>query len=84
MKYDLLIESLRNKEVTEEERDIIEAIADAREELNQARMFFNNEDEGGLIEYAIYRECAAKAKYNYYITKLKKIESETKNTNEAV
>ncbi|WBW97554.1 DUF2508 domain-containing protein [Oceanirhabdus sp. W0125-5] len=82
--YELLLAMLKEREMSNEERNIVLALIDALEEMQEAEMYFNYQNEEGLVEYAIYKECAAKAKYKHYINKLKKIEQKKENTTEVV
>lgn len=52
--------------------EIIEAITQARYELESARSIFNNVQDFNLIEAAIFLEAAAKKRYDYYIVIAKK------------
>lgn len=61
MKYDL------------EQKDIIAAIEEARKELQACRDYFELVNEPDLIDYAIYKEAAAKSKYIYLLAQAKKL-----------
>lgn len=50
-----------------EDEEIIEAITQARYELELARNIFNNVQDFNLIDAAIFLEAAAKKRYDYYI-----------------
>lgn len=56
---------------TKEQRQIIESLKNAMEELEDARGFFQMADNPNLIDYAIYREAAAQAKYIYLLNEAK-------------
>lgn len=64
---DNMVKSLNSKENLE----LIEAINDARIKIDDARQFFDNVCEPKLIDYAIYTEDAAKARYGYLINQAK-------------
>lgn len=64
---DTMIKSIDLKE----NMDLIEAIEDARNKIEEASQFFNNVSEPKLIDYAIYTENAAKARYGYLINEAK-------------
>lgn len=59
---------------TKEQRDIIEAIADARQELQIAIAYFDMVNESKLIDYAIYMENAATARYTYLLSEARRLE----------
>lgn len=61
----------RNKYTTEQ-KYLLQAIEKAREEIKIAREYFNEVKDPRLIDYAIYREEAAKAKYVYLLNEAKK------------
>lgn len=82
--YELVLAMLKEKEMSNEEKEIVLALIEAQEEMKEAEMYFNYQNEDGLVEYAIFKECAAKAKYKHYINKLKKFEQENKNRTEVV
>ena len=82
--YELLFAMLKEREISKEERDIVLALIEAQEEMKEAEMYFNYQNEDGLVEYAIYKECAAKAKFKHYRNKLKKIEQGNENRTEVV
>ncbi len=82
--YELLLAMLNEREMSKEQRDIVVALIEAQEEMKEAEMYFNYQNEDGLVEYAIYKECAAKAKFKHYINKLKQIEQKNENRTEVV
>ena len=47
--------------------DIIKAIAEAMEEWENARAYFQMASEPKLVDYAIYLEAAARSRYSYLI-----------------
>jgi hypothetical protein len=47
--------------------DIIKAIAEAMEEWESARAYFQIASEPKLVDYAIYLEAAARSRYSYLI-----------------
>ena len=62
---------LKNKAYTKETEEIIQAINEARDELESARCCFQYVKDPRLIDYAIYKEAAARSKFIYYILKAK-------------
>ncbi|MDF2883517.1 MAG: hypothetical protein K0R54_4074 [Clostridiaceae bacterium] len=58
-----------NKSNTNENYSLINDIEEARKNLECARMYFDLVKEPRLVDYAIYTEEAAKAKYVYLILK---------------
>lgn len=57
---------------TLEQKNIIAAIEEARIELNNARQYFDTVNEPNLIDYAIYMEQAAKAKYAFLLAEARR------------
>ncbi|MDD3224314.1 MAG: YaaL family protein [Clostridium sp.] len=55
-----------------DKNEIIKAIEEARKELQQCQDYFQIVDEPVLVDYAIYKEAAAKMKYVYLIGQAKK------------
>ncbi|WP_125154811.1 YaaL family protein [Clostridium rectalis] len=51
----------------EEEKKIIMSIVEAREEMVRARKYFEIVNDPMLVDYAIYTEQAARAKYMYLL-----------------
>ena len=82
--YELLLAMLQEREMSKEERDVVLALIEAQQEMKEAEMYFNYQNEDGLVEYAIYKECAAKAKFRHYVNKLKKIEQKNENRIEVI
>lgn len=58
-----------NKSGTNDNYSLINEIEEARKNLVCARMYFDLVKEPRLVDYAIYTEEAAKAKYVYLILK---------------
>lgn len=56
---------------TNEQRDIICSLEEAREEWHSASRFFQYVSEPDLVDYAIHKEDAAKSKFMYYLSKAK-------------
>lgn len=57
---------------TNEQKNIIGAIEEAKEEMKRAREYFELVNESKLIDYAIYMEEAAKAKYIFLLSEAKR------------
>jgi hypothetical protein len=69
-----IVEQISSKiKYTEEQRELINSIEDAMEELNRARQYFEMVNEPQLIDYAIHLEDAAKARFTYLLNKAKEI-----------
>ncbi len=69
-----IVEQISSKiKYTEEQRELINSIEDAMEELNRARQYFEMVNEPQLIDYAIHLEDAAKARFIYLLNKAKEI-----------
>ncbi|MBC2582852.1 YaaL family protein [Clostridium sp. DJ247] len=62
----------KGSKYTAEQKRLLNAVEKAREELNIAREYFNTVDDPRLVDYAIYTEEAAKAKYMYLLNEAKK------------
>ncbi|WP_102399576.1 DUF2508 family protein [Haloimpatiens massiliensis] len=56
---------------TKEQREILKGLESAMQELKDAREFFQIAHNPDLIDYAIYREAAAQAKYIYLLNEAK-------------
>lgn len=52
---------------------LIEEIEEARKELQQCMEYFELVDQPILIDYAIYREAAAKARYVFLLAEARKL-----------
>ncbi|AWI07520.1 YaaL family protein [Clostridium drakei] len=57
---------------TEEQKRLLYAIDKAREDLKNAVEYFELVNDPRLVDYAIYMEEAAKAKYAYLLNEAKK------------
>lgn len=53
--------------------ELIEAIEEARKELQQCSEYFELVEEPILIDYAIYKEAAAKARYVFLLAEARKM-----------
>lgn len=60
-----------NKDLTSEA--LIELIEQARKELQQCSEYFELVEEPILIDYAIYKEAAAKARYVFLLAEARKL-----------
>lgn len=58
---------LSQKEYTEEQKQIIKGIEEAKCEWEIAKEYFQLVSDPRLVDYAIYREDEAKAKYIYFL-----------------
>lgn len=63
---------IKKSKYTEEQRQLLKSVDKAREDLNVARQYFNTVNDPRLVDYAIYMEEAAKAKYMYLLNEAKK------------
>jgi hypothetical protein len=63
---------IRKAKYTAEQRKLLNTIEKAREDLKVAREYFNAVNDPRLIDYAIYREEAAKARYMFLLNEAKK------------
>lgn len=66
-----IIRILTSKISTDNNRSLINDIEEARKNLECARMYFDLVKDPKLVDYAIYTEEAAKAKYVYLLLKAK-------------
>lgn len=67
-----IIEYLSKKlKYSEEQKELIKAIEEAREELTTARQYFESVSDPQLVDYAIYKEQAAKARFTYLLKQAK-------------
>ncbi|NMM64120.1 YaaL family protein [Clostridium sp. P21] len=55
-----------------EQKRLLNEIDKAREDLKNARLYFEMVNDPVLVDYAIYMEEAAKAKYTYLLNEAKK------------
>lgn len=69
------------KEEQKEKNQLMAAVEQARQELNTAREYFNSVSDDALVNYAIYLEEAAKAKYTYLLQEFKKVDSKYNDLN---
>ncbi len=60
-----------NAKFTEEQKELVKAIEAAREELYRARQYFEMVSDPQLVDYAIYMEQAAKARFTYLLNQAK-------------
>ncbi|SHI12223.1 Protein of unknown function [Clostridium collagenovorans DSM 3089] len=58
---------------TNEQKEIMYAIEDAKEEWDSANSMFQLVKDPQLIDYAIHKENAAKSKYLFYLAKAKEL-----------
>jgi hypothetical protein len=63
------------------EEEIITAIEDAVSQIEFARNFFENACEPKLVDYAIYLEEAAKARYEFLLSEAKRRKIRVKQHN---
>ncbi|MCT8978736.1 YaaL family protein [Clostridium sp. CX1] len=63
----------KNSKYTVEQKKLLNAIDKAREDLKMAREYFNGVNDPRLVDYAIYMEEAAKAKYMYLLNEARKV-----------
>lgn len=61
----------QSSKYTNEQKEIIRSIMEAKEEWDIASRYFQAVNEPALIDYAIHREDAAKSKYMHYLTRAK-------------
>jgi Protein of unknown function (DUF2508). len=64
---------LGNKKYTKEQMHVIEALEESRKQIHSARELFDNVNDPKLIDYAIYLEDAAKARYIYLLSEAKRL-----------
>lgn len=57
---------------TKEQKKLLAAINIARQDIKNARQYFEMVNDPRLVDYAIYMEEAAKAKYIYLLNEAKK------------
>lgn len=62
----------KKSKYTAEQKRLLNAVDKAREDLNIARSYFNSVNDPRLVDYAIYMEEAAKARYMYLLNEAKK------------
>lgn len=61
----------KNIKYTEEEKELIKAIEEARAELYRTRQYFEMVNDPQLVDYAIYMEQAAKSRFVYLLKQAK-------------
>ncbi|MBU5486511.1 YaaL family protein [Clostridium sp. MSJ-11] len=61
----------KDRRYTKEEKKLICSIIDAMNDIKVAREYFQMVKDPGLIDYAIYMEEAAKARYTYLLNEAK-------------
>ena len=67
-----IVEYLSSKvKYTEEQKELIKSIEEAREELYRARQCFEMVTDPELVDYAIYMEQAAKSRFTYLLNQAK-------------
>lgn len=72
MEKNTIVNYLTKKtQYTVEQKKLLNAIDKAREDLKIAREYFNVVNDPRLVDYAIYTEEAAKAKYAYLLNEAK-------------
>jgi len=64
---------IKKSKYTEEQKRLLNAVDKAREDLNIARQYFNTVNDPRLVDYAIYMEEAAKAKFMYLLNEAKRV-----------
>lgn len=68
-----IIKNLKKVKYTDEQLELIDAIEEARVSLETARRYFDEVMEPKLVDFAIFNEQAAKARYGYLIDEARKI-----------
>lgn len=63
---------IKKSKYTEEQKRLLSSVNKAVDDLNIARQYFNAVNDPRLVDYAIYMEEAAKAKYMYLLNEAKK------------
>jgi hypothetical protein len=67
-----IVEYLSSKvKYTEEQKELIKAIEEAKEELFRARQYFEMVNDPQLVDYAIYMEQAANSRFTYLLNQAK-------------
>lgn len=72
MEHNLWVKLNKDKNYTEEDKELIKAIMESQDEIYRATNYFQLAKEPILIDYAIYLEQAAKSKYIYLLNQAKK------------
>ena len=74
MESQRLIEAIRsNDNYSEEQIELFHAIEEVIMEIYVSQSFFNAVSDPNLVDYAIYLEDAAKAKYSYLLAEAKRL-----------
>ncbi len=82
MDKDKILEYIfNNAQQNNKEDEIITAIEDAVNQIEFARNFFENVCEPKLVDYAIYLEEAAKARYEFLLSEAKRRNIKVKQHN---
>lgn len=71
MNKDFIVDFLFKKAESEDNKELLEYIEEAKIEMEVANHIFNNVCEPKLIEAAIYAEESAKKKYEYLLALVK-------------
>lgn len=67
-----IVEYLSNKiKYTDEQKELIKAIDEAKEEMEKAAYYFEQVSTPELVDYAIYMEQAAKSRFIYLLKEAK-------------
>jgi hypothetical protein len=61
----------KNAKYTEEHKELIKAIEEAREEMESASQYFETVSAPPLVDYAIHLEDAARTKFMYLLNEAK-------------
>lgn len=73
MEKNFLIDYIKDKETfSKEQQNIIDAIEEAKDEIARAREIFDLVSDPKMVDYCIYMEEAAKAKYMYLMSEARK------------
>lgn len=73
-KYSVVQYLLRkSSKYTPKEKKLLKDIEMARQELERCRIYFDTVKDPHLVDYAIYMEEAAKARYMYLLNEIKRI-----------
>lgn len=63
----------RNVKYTKEHKELIEAIEEAREEMERASQYFEMVSSPMLVDHAIHSEDAARTKFMYLLNQAKEL-----------
>lgn len=73
MEKDIIIDLVSSElEPTQNQKNIIKAIEEAKAEMDRAREIFDLVSEPKMVDYAIFAEQAAKAKLTYLLSEARK------------